>query len=153
MADQSHNPYGFRPLRGTKPVIGHFPIKTGQSLKKGDAVIIDTLQIAIGLAASARLLGFVARDCASLTAGTKVPVWLATPGSLWVGRANDDSSAVGLGSEVDLVGATGAMEIDEDASATDVFKLLYQLNDEEDNTAAGAEWVFIVNKPEIDAID
>lgn len=151
MANQSHNRKGFRPL-GPNPRIGEYPIAASQTLAAGDAVILSSGQVSIGLAASAVLLGVVARDCASLAANTYVPVY-DDPAQVFVGRADADSSSLVAGDEVDLVGGTGAMQLDADASTTDVFKLIRLHNKTDAAATAGAEWEFQINKHALAQID
>lgn len=151
MADQSHNRKGFMPLN-PDAVIKWLPIAASQTLTKGDAVILSSGLVAIAVAGSAALVGVVAQDCASLAASTLVPVW-CDPEEDFIGLADADSSSVTAGSEVDLVGATGAMLLDVGASTTDVFKLQYQYDPEEDLTTASARWVFRINKHEFAQID
>lgn len=145
MADQSHNRKGFFP-KNPNARIEYLPIAASQTLSEGDAVILSSGQVAIGLAASATLCGVVAQDCSSLAAGTLVPVY-ADPYEIFIGLTDADSSSLAVGAEIDLVGATGAMLLDVGASTTDVFKVLRECDEpEQDNTAASARWEFVINK-------
>lgn len=143
MASQTHNPKGFLPVDMRSAVIRMLPIASSQTLARGDAVILSSGQIAIALANSAELCGVVARDCASLAAGTLVPVW-ADPDTIFVGRTNSTNSAA-IGAEVDLVGATGAMEIDENASTMDIFVLCGK-HDPNESAGAGERLYVRINK-------
>jgi hypothetical protein len=150
MADQAHNAKGFFPLNPNAPIT-YFRVAATQTLSKGDAVIISSEKVAIGLAASATLLGVIAQNAVTLAEDTKVGVW-ADPDTLFVGRQNGATGALGVGQEVDLVGATGAMELDEDASVTDVFKIVEELSADETD-AAGKRWIFKINKHDLAQID
>jgi hypothetical protein len=142
-------PKGFLPYDVNAP-IRYFPIKASVTLARGDAVILTSGQVDIALAASANLLGVVARACASLAAATLVPVW-SDPDTEFIGR-QDDATALAVGSEYDLVGATGAMQIDGDASSTDVFKLVREY-DAAEADAIGKGWIFKINKHLLAQID
>lgn len=146
---QANNKKGFYP-ESPNAHIGYYPIATGQTLTAGDAVILSSGQVAIALANSARLLGVVARDCASLAAGTLVPVY-DDPDTVFIGCADADSSSSTAPSQIDLVGATGAMLLDVGASSTDVFILLNALPDDTTSTAL-ARWRFKIYKHEAAAI-
>lgn len=147
---QADNSKGLYPLNPRTAPVTYLPIKATQTLTKGDAVILSSGQVAIALAGSATICGVIARDCASLAAATEVPVY-ADPDTLFVAR-QDGSDALTVGSEQDLIGATGAMQLDSDASTTDVFKLVREL-DYDETDAAGKRWVVKINKHDFAQID
>lgn len=109
MANQAHRPFGFRPVRANAPTT-ELKMAASETLARGDCVILTAGQVGIALAASAELCGVVAQDASGLAANDPVLVW-ADPDEVFYARAEDDASAITLGSEVDLIGATGAMEI------------------------------------------
>lgn len=150
MADQAHNRQGFYPINPDADV-EWLPVRTAQTLAKGDAVIIDTGQVQIALAASAILLGVIAENAVTLTAGVLVPCWI-DPAITFQGVADADGSSLVLGGEIDIIGATGAMMLDASASATDVFKLL-RVDDGQAVATARAFWRFRLNKAVFAQID
>lgn len=144
MASQAHNPYGFRPLHAEAQTV-MLPIKTTQTLAEGDLVLIDTLQVAICLAASTALIGSMAQPAVLKTAGVLVPVWgVANPHEIFYAKMDGDSSALGIGSLVDMIGATSVMELDASASAVDLFTALYAFPDQAPATA-DCQWAVIIN--------
>ena len=143
MASQAHNRKGFFPADIGKAKLRRLPVAAAQTLAAGDVVILSSSQVAIGLAGSAELCGVIAEPSVGQAAGTEVMVW-ADPETVFIARTNADTS-VGAGAEVDLVGGTGAMEIDEDASSTDVIVLLGQV-DPDETAAAGQRWYCKINK-------
>jgi hypothetical protein len=136
--------YGFWPADVSNDRVRYLPIKASQTLTRGDAVIISSGQIAIAVAGSAELVGVIARDCASLTAATPVPVYHRDDHEFEC-MANADSSSVVLGGEYDLIGATGAMLLNVGASSTDVF-VAVRGNPEDTLTDAYARWIVKINK-------
>lgn len=149
MAPADENKRGFWP-EDDKLEPTWLPVANAQTLARGDAVIEST-GVAIALADSARILGVIAQDAVTLATGTLVPVYLAEGATRFVGR-QDDTTALSVGDELDLIGATGAMQIDGDASAIDVFRLVREI-DRDIGDVIGKRWVFIINKPELAAID
>jgi len=147
---QAENRKGFFPA-DPEARMNYYPIAASQTLAAGDAVILTSNLVDVALDSSAALLGVIARDCSGLAASTMVPVW-DDPDTVFIGTANADSSGVGAGDEVDLVGTTGIMQIDEDASSTDVFKLIAALPDDAPATA-NCRWKFKINKHLLAQID
>lgn len=122
MAGESYNKYGFHP-ESPDAKISYFPIAASQTWVKGDMLYNNAGAITIAAAATATLLGPAADDQTTPTTGTLVPVY-ANPDEVFIGRADADASSLVAGSEIDLVGATGAQQIDVGASTTDVFVFL-----------------------------
>jgi hypothetical protein len=141
---QSNNKYGAWPTDEKRAPITHLPIAASQTLAAGDLVILSSGQIAIAVAGSAELVGVIARDCSSLAANTRVPVY-ADPDTVFEMIANADSSSVTIGGEYDLVGATGAMMINVGASSTDVFTVV-RSNADDNTSNAYARWHVKINK-------
>ena len=150
MADQAHNPKGFRLHPGENVEVTLAPAKASQTWVRGDLLSIDTEQVDLAVAGDATLFGLAVDNQTSTSAGDMVPVYVFKKGTRIIGRQNAGSGSLGPGQEVDLVGGTGAMEIDENASSTDVFEVIGEVNTDETD-AAGKEWVVAVNKPFIAA--
>jgi hypothetical protein len=141
---QTNNKYGAWPINEKKAEITHLPIAASQTLAAGDFVILSSGLVQIALAASAELCGVVARDCSGLAASTRVPVY-ADPDTVFEVIADADSSSVTAGAEVDIIGATGAMMMDADASSTDVLTAI-RSNADDDTSSAYARWLVKINK-------
>jgi hypothetical protein len=135
---QSNNKYGFWPADPETAPIMWLPIAASQTLTRGDMVILSSGLIAIALANSAELCGVIARDCSGLAASTKVPVY-ADPDTIFEGIGDADSSAVVAGNYRDIIGATGAMMIDADATTTNVLTML-RSNAADTTSNAYARW-------------
>jgi hypothetical protein len=151
MAAQSHNRQGFYPVNPDAK-ISYLPVAATQTISRGDAVILSSGLVAIGLAGSAVLAGVIAEDSTLQTAGTLVACYI-DPDEVFVGVADADSSSLVAGDEADLIGATSAMMIDADASTTDVFKLLRLHDPAEAAATARAQWQFKINKHAFAQID
>lgn len=124
MAKETYNPYGFMPVDPESAHIEYYPVATTQTLAKGDPVILSSGQVAVAVAASStELLGVMAEDAASLTAGVLVAVY-DDPDTVFYGRASADASAVAIGYHADLSGTTGAFVINVAASSQDLFCIL-----------------------------
>lgn len=74
------------------PAIDSFPVAAAQTLKVGDMVQLSGQQVIKGNNGFGRCLGVMAQDAASLTAGTKVRVYVSRPGQVWKGKASADAS-------------------------------------------------------------
>lgn len=142
-------PYGFRPFYDDAPIT-MWPVAATETFATGDAVIITTGGVAIGLTDSANLLGVAAGPCASLATGTYVPIW-CHPETLFVGRSNGTDALV-AGDECDIIGATGEMELDSDGTSYNQVKLWTEV-DTGESDAIGKEWTFRINKHLLAVID
>ncbi len=136
---QSNNKYGFWPASGRHARITYLPVKASQTLAVGDAVILSSNQVAIALYDSAELCGVMAQPAASLDAGTMVAVY-ADPDTYFEAIADADSSSVEPGDKIDIVGGTGAMMLDADATSTNVMCVL-RGNVEDTDSSAYARWL------------
>ena len=124
MSKESSNPYGFIPADPSKEQIGYYPVATTQTLAKGDPVILSGGQVAVAVAASStELLGVIAQDSESATAGTLVAVY-DDPSTEFFARTNADASSVAIGYHADLAGTTGAFTLNVSASSQDLFCIL-----------------------------
>ena len=153
---QADNKKGFYPLYPDNARITELPVATTQTLAVGDAVILSSGQVAIALANSAILCGVMAEPSVLATAATKVKVY-ADPDTIFQCR-QDSTDAIAIGDEIDLAGATGAMQLDGNVSTADQFKLIGgPLPNEGDNStptaAAGRRWAVKINKHEFAQID
>lgn len=140
MASQLHNPKGFYPADEHNAPIKKLPIAASQTLARGDAVILSSNQVAIALANSAEIAGVVAEACSGLAAATEVKVW-ADPHTEFIGRASG-ANAVGVGAPCDIEGATGVMELNENATSTNVVLITGNVDGDEVATAVGKRYKF-----------
>jgi len=137
MAKETYNQYGLRPLYPDQARIGYYKVAATQSIKIGDPLVLTAGQAAIAVAASSTiLLGVAAQNSTLAAANTLIAVY-DDPDTVFRGRASADASAVQAGYLPDLVGTTGAFNVNVEASAQDVFIFLGCLP-EENSSAAGA---------------
>lgn len=140
---QANNRKGFYPA-DINAVPTTLPIGTAQTLTKGDAVILSSGLVKIAEATSAELAGIIAQDVAAPAANTLVKVWGPNnPDMEFIGRM-DGSTTYVAGGDVDLTGTTGAMQLDANATSTNVFLLLRKHPD--DVQGAGERWYVRINK-------
>ena len=112
-------------------------VKIGTSLRSGDAIIkLSGGTVDIALAASAKIYGVCQSEVVGSAALEDCDYVPAFPNILFEGQCSGAYTPVNEGETCDIEGATGVMEINEDAQATNVVRL-FKLADEIDN-AAGA---------------
>lgn len=75
------------------PAIAEFPVAATQTLKVGDPVKLSSGQVVKGGDGFGRALGVMAQDAASLTAGTKVKVYVAQTNQVWKATASADATS------------------------------------------------------------
>ncbi|MCP4549532.1 MAG: hypothetical protein GY835_24005 [bacterium] len=144
------NIYGFHPADSTtRPM--WLPVAASQTLARGDAVYLSTGTVMIAIAGNATLCGAMAAPSVSADANTLVPVF-ADPATIFYGMMDADSSSVVANTEADLIGTTGAMMIDADASTVDHFKMI-RADPDDTTTSAYAKWLFTINKHDRAQID
>ena len=124
------NPNGFSLAKNAtgQPVIQSFAIAASQTITKGDAVILASGLVQIAVATSGALLG-VAQETitsgASVTrADDRILVAVGTPANIFEGQCSGDSAATSVGAECDIEGATGVMQVNENASVEDVLQII-----------------------------
>lgn len=128
-------PNGFsfvRSLTGQQaPLSG--ALAANQTIAKGDALIISSGLIAIALATSGLIWGVAAEDAVSGASPSRdddrIAFYPAVPGNIFEGQVSGTSAATSIGAEADIEGATGIMEINEDASVEDVVQILALVSD------------------------
>jgi predicted RecA/RadA family phage recombinase len=136
-------PNGFTLVRSDygQAVVVHYPVAASQTIAKGDAVILSSGLVNIAVATSGALLGVAAASIttgASVTRDDTVPVWVALPGHVFEGQCSGSTVASTLGSECDIEGATGVMEVNENASVEDVLQIVRLRSDYDIDLALGA---------------
>jgi len=137
MAKETYNQYGLNPLYPDQARIGYYKVAATQTIKIGDPLILSSGQAAIAVAASStQLLGVAAQDSTLATANTLIAVY-DDPDTVFRGRISASAAAVDAGYLADLVGTTGAFNVNVEASTQDVFIFLGCLP-EETNSEVGA---------------
>ena len=140
------NPNGFQLISS---LYGHSELVQGNVYKaaavlniaRGDAVIEDGAtagKVDLAVAASGLLLG-VSNDILSLTAaqalvGAPILFYPALPGNVFEGQCEGTYALTYRYNACDIIGATGIMEVDENASSTTVIYVI----GEDPNTEIGA---------------
>lgn len=118
----------------------HFPVAASQTIAKGDMVILASGLVQIGLATSPLLLGVADASITtggSVTRADTVPVTVALPGIIFEGQCSGDSTAGLVGTACDIEGATGGMEVNENATTEDVIQVVGLRSDEDIDLALG----------------
>jgi hypothetical protein len=91
-------------------------VDTGQTITKGDALLITAAGlIQIAVATSPLIYGVAAESVTSAAAGSNIKFLPALPWYIFEGQAEDVFSANERAVECDIIGGTGAMELNEDA--------------------------------------
>ena len=145
MADQTHNAKGFFPAEPDRAPIRYLRMKASTALTRGDAVILTSNQVDLALAASAELAGVVAQDVPSTVASDAlVAVW-ADPDTIFVGRS-DEATEIETGASSDIIGATGAMELDNDGASTNVAVIIGEFDTSENDSSVGRRYTFRIAK-------
>ena len=120
-------------------------LKISSTIARGDALIESGTagQVGIALATSGLLLGISAEN--KVTDGTttkKILFYPAIPTNVFVGQCEGTEADTMIYSQCDIIGATGVMEIDENASVEDV---IYIIGREEGSAeGANARMFFII---------
>jgi len=128
-------PNGFsfvRSLTGQQaPLSG--ALAASQTIAKGDALIIASGLIQIALATSPLIWGVAAEDASSGAVVTRdddrIAFYPAVPGNIFEGQVSGTSAATDVGAQADIEGATGVMEINENASVEDVVMITALVSD------------------------
>jgi hypothetical protein len=123
----SDRPVGFKPaytLSGGPPAIVYMPVATTQTLAAGDAVTLASGQIAISTSSSGTITGVMAAPSVTATANTLVPVYVANSDTVFEGQCSGNSAIALIGTAVDIEGATGVMEVNENATTEAVIRIV-----------------------------
>lgn len=139
-----------RSLTGQQaPLSGALAIN--QDIKKGDALIITAGLIGIALATSGLIWGVAAEDAVSGATVTReddrIAFYPAVPSNIFEGQLSGSSVATLVGAQADIEGASGVMEINENASVEDVLMITALSSDDFNELDLGlndrAEFMFI----------
>ena len=132
------NPNGFVALNASggsvQPKIVAYKTAASQTIAAGDWVILNADgDVNIALSNSAALLG-VAVGAVTTTASdeqTEILVYVADKNTIFEGQCSGTYSAALRGDFVDIEGATGIMEVNEDAGSTKVIQLINENTSDE----------------------
>ena len=99
-------------------------VATGQTITKGDALIISSGLIQIAVATSEAIYGVAAESVTSAAAGSNIKFIPALPWYVFEGQCSGSFAATHRGGTADIEGTTGIMEVNEDASVEDVLVMV-----------------------------
>ena len=129
----SSNQYG-------QDAVKHYPVAASQTIAKGDAVILVAGLVQIAVLTSPQLFGVADSDITtsgSVTRDDTVAVTVALPGIVFEGQASGSTVASLIGTACDIEGATGIMEVNENATTEDVLQIVGFRSDEDPNYELG----------------
>ncbi len=112
------------------------PVAASQIIATGDALIISSGLLQIALSNSGQVFGVAAAPIVtggSVTRADTLSFYPATEHNLFEAQTSGSSTAGLVGTDVDIEGATGVMEINENATTEKVFRVL-ELRSDVDST-------------------
>lgn len=145
-------PNGFYPSKLLGMGTAAFPIlqidlTSGENLVKGDGVIEASGFASILVAGSAQVLGVLAEPVDATSAAVTGPAYPALEGIMFQGQCSGTyTEASHRYAEVDMEGATSVMEVNENASSTDVIVIWDLVLEQNNAVGANAQVEFIWNK-------
>lgn len=119
----------------------NMPVAASQTIAKGDAVILVSGLITIAVVTSPQIYGVA--NAAIITGASpsritdRIPIYPATPDNIFEGQASGSSVATLVGTDVDIEGATGVMEVNENATTEQVFRVIELVSDFDPTRAIG----------------
>ena len=122
------NPHGFiaeYTLSGGAFPVFHGKMAASLSLKKGDTLIFSSGYLTLGLASSTAIAGICMEDKTS-SAGEypTISYTPVTPDVIFSAQCSGTATQAMIGTIVDIEGASGVQEINENATAVGVVRLL-----------------------------
>jgi len=134
----------FRHPEGTPPVRKYLHSASDSgAIAAGDMVMVDDSYpgyVKIALSDTAVLLGVAQNACAALTAGD-IYVY-DDPATEFVGTCTGTSAQALINTDVDITGATGAMEVNEAGTTEQVV----HINELYDNAGTNGQVVFVIKR-------
>jgi|TARA_R100001530_G_scaffold135759_1_gene113818 hypothetical protein len=120
------NPNGFKCVKSDTGIIQieEGLVATGQTITKGDALIITSGLIQIAVATSPQLYGIAAESVTSAAAGSNIKFIPALPIYVFEGQTSGTYAATDRADLCDIEGATGVMEVNEDGATEDVIVII-----------------------------
>lgn len=136
------NPNGFRCIGlfsgGPVPEPMEFTLATSQTITKGDALIMNNNLVQIALSNSGAI-HCVSAETKTTTAGATATIlaWPADPNYLFEAQCSGTYAAAShLYTLVDIEGATGEMEVNENANTEQVFQVLGHVQNDDNEIGA-----------------
>lgn len=119
-----------------------YPVAASQTIAAGDMVILSSGLVAIAVSTSGSVLG-VAAEAITTTgspsrANDTIMIYVADAGTVYEGQCSGSSTAALLGATADIEGATGVMEVNENASAEDILVIVGWASDNSPHLDLGA---------------
>lgn len=123
-------------LNGGPPAITYLVVAAGETILKGDPIVLSSGEAAEGAANSGALYGFAGHDAA---ATETLMVYVADTNTVFKGQADAKTEDIADGAECDIVGSGTNWLIDIGASVEDVIKVFGHVPDDDqtDNTTPG----------------
>lgn len=136
-------PNGFRAVQSgsSGPFAREYPVAASQTIAAGDMVILVSGLVQIAVAGSASLLGVAVNPVTTTGSVTRADdvllVHVGDSDTVFEGQVSGDSDASIMGETHDIEGATGIMEINEDATSTNVVRIVGLRSDNDPAYAIG----------------
>ncbi len=132
--------YGFHPANEEANLISPVRVDTTTAFKRFDPLVIGSTGYELAVAGSSYIDAVAAFDSTGVTDGAQLGVHICSPGATFICRADGATNSLIVGSEVDIIGASGAVMADADASTTNVLIVRDPHPDNDDDpTVAGAK--------------
>ena len=131
---------GFFPKSPTARLNPH-KLKASTTFHAGDLVKLETDVLDVLAAADTGLIyGAISHDIVTGAAGGEIGMIWDDPDEEFICSADGDISAVVPGQTIDMIGLTGAMQVDADAVAVDLLTVVsLSINPYDVQTSAGAD--------------
>jgi hypothetical protein len=142
MSMQEHNRKGLYPLNPNAQ-INYLKVAATQTLAVGDVVGLTSGQVRVGVATDSELVGVMAEASVLKATNSLVAVY-TDPDEIYVARMDGTTTKL-AGEKCDLIGGTGAMQLDADADTYHHFVLIRPIDVNETSTAVGAQWAVRLN--------
>jgi hypothetical protein len=151
-------PNGFRVVQSgsSGPFLKEFPVAANQTIAAGDMVILASGLVEIALANSTALLGVAVNPITTTGSVTRADdtllVHIGDSDTVFEGQCEGDSDASVVGETHDIEGATGIMEINENATSTNVIRIVGLRSDDDPAYTIGTNdrVLFTIEKSQFD---
>ena len=123
-------------------------VADNQTINPGDALIISSGKLAIALSNSGEIHGVAAARIVTTTATALdvIPFYPAVPQNRFRAQCSGTFTQAKVGTEVDIEGTTGIMEVNEDANTEKVFLVQNYTRSLQNSIGANTEVVGIFSK-------
>lgn len=133
-----NNPNGFtfNSMLSGQPTIKTGVLADSQTIAKGDALVISSGQLGIGLSNSPALYGVAAEAKVTDGAVADILFYPATKDTLFEAQCSGTFAESMVGADVDIEGATGVMQVNENATTEQVFHIVDYIRTDENAIGA-----------------